>query len=43
MFMGLVFGRELPSGLAGGKTVVSVRGRRLEETLGYVVGGGQVG
>ena len=40
---GWVSGGSQAPGLAGGKTVVSVRGRRPAQTLGCVVGGGQVG
>ena len=38
VLMALGSGRELPPGLADGKTVVSVRGARPAQTLGYVVG-----
>ena len=41
VFVAVGFGRESFPGLAGGRTVVSVRGGRPAQTLGYVVGGGQ--
>ena len=37
--MALGLGRQLPPGLAGGKTVVEARGCRPANTLGYIGGG----